>query len=61
MFDSSAQRANMVFSQLRTNDVKDPRVLAAVEKIPREQFVPAGAEPRQPIWRPVFRLGTDGR
>src|SRR5215467_13162763 len=40
MPDSHAQRANMVAAQLRTNDVKDPRVLKAIMEVPRERFVP---------------------
>jgi protein-L-isoaspartate(D-aspartate) O-methyltransferase len=34
-------RAAMVSSQLRTNSVSDPRVVAAVEAVAREKFVPA--------------------
>jgi protein-L-isoaspartate(D-aspartate) O-methyltransferase len=34
-------RAAMVASQLRTNAVSDPRVVAAMEKVAREDFVPA--------------------
>lgn len=37
----SAMRAAMVSSQLRTNNVNDPRITAAMDVIPREQFVPA--------------------
>ena len=33
------QRKNMVQCQLETNGVKDPRILAAYETLPREQFV----------------------
>ena len=33
-------RRNMVDSQLRTNRVTDPLVIAAMEEIPRERFVP---------------------
>ncbi len=33
------QRRNMVQCQLETNGVKDPRILAAYENLPREQFV----------------------
>jgi protein-L-isoaspartate(D-aspartate) O-methyltransferase len=40
MLDSHALRANMVAAQLRTNDVKDPRVLKAIMEVPRERFVP---------------------
>jgi protein-L-isoaspartate(D-aspartate) O-methyltransferase len=37
----SAMRAAMVASQLRTNNVSDPRVVSAMEVIARERFVPA--------------------
>ena len=37
----SAMRAAMVSSQLRTNNVNDPRVIAAFERVARERFVPA--------------------
>jgi protein-L-isoaspartate(D-aspartate) O-methyltransferase len=33
-------RRAMVDSQLRTTNVSDPRVIAAMESVPREQFVP---------------------
>src|SRR5712672_2540344 len=45
MLDSAAQRANMVASQLRTNDVSDARVRNAMLDIPRERFVPEAAVP----------------
>ncbi len=35
-------RKAMVVSQLRTTDVSDPRLIAAMSHIPREDFVPAG-------------------
>ena len=38
-----AQRHAMVSSQLRTNAVSDPRVVAAMGSVPREAFLPAGA------------------
>jgi protein-L-isoaspartate(D-aspartate) O-methyltransferase len=38
--DFAAARANMVDCQLRTNKVRDPRVLHAFETLPRELFVP---------------------
>tara|TARA_R110000787_G_scaffold3020_11_gene12226 strand:- start:31511 stop:32164 length:654 start_codon:yes stop_codon:yes gene_type:complete len=34
-------RKAMVVSQLRTTDVSDPRVIAAMSHVPREDFVPA--------------------
>jgi protein-L-isoaspartate(D-aspartate) O-methyltransferase len=40
MPDYAAQRQNMVESQVRTNDVPDPRIQAAMGAIPRERFVP---------------------
>jgi protein-L-isoaspartate(D-aspartate) O-methyltransferase len=39
--DFSTMRAAMVASQLRTNAVSDPRVVAAMETVARERFVPA--------------------
>lgn len=36
-----AMRKAMVVSQLRTTDVSDPRVIAVMADIPREDFVPA--------------------
>src|ERR1700704_624473 len=40
MLDSAAQRANMVATQVRTNDVTDARVCQALLEVPRETFVP---------------------
>lgn len=37
----SSMRAAMVESQLRTSDVDDPRVIAAMANVPREDFLPA--------------------
>lgn len=37
----SSMRAAMVESQLRTSDVDDQRVIAAMARVPREDFVPA--------------------
>ncbi len=37
----AAQRELMVQQQLRTRDIKDERVLNAMAKVPREEFVPA--------------------
>lgn len=39
--DFAAARRNMVASQIRTNKVTDPLVMAAMEAVPREAFVPA--------------------
>ncbi len=38
---AAAMRAAMIDSQLRTNDVIDPDVVAAMAAVPREAFVPA--------------------
>lgn len=40
--DFAAARRNMVESQLRTNRVTEPLLLAAMSEIPRERFVPEG-------------------
>jgi protein-L-isoaspartate(D-aspartate) O-methyltransferase len=44
MLDSRTLRANMVASQLRTNDVTQTRLLDAVSAVARERFAP-GASP----------------
>lgn len=36
----AAARHNMVESQIRTNRVTDPRLIEALEEVPRERFVP---------------------
>ena len=41
MADYATQRFNMVEAQVRTNDVTDPRIHAAMAAVAREQFVPA--------------------
>ncbi|MEI9992816.1 MAG: protein-L-isoaspartate O-methyltransferase [Rhizomicrobium sp.] len=41
MADYATQRFNMVECQVRTNDVTDPRIHAAMQGVPRERFVPA--------------------
>ena len=41
--DSTAARSAMIDSQLRVSGVNDPRVLAAVASVAREDFVPAAA------------------
>jgi len=40
MTDFSAARLNMVESQVRPNGITDRRIIAAVERVPREVFVP---------------------
>src|SRR6059036_554596 len=39
--DFAAERQRMVEQQLKTRGIKDERVLAAMAKVPREEFVPA--------------------
>src|SRR5450432_4821505 len=41
MSDYAQQRFNMVETQVRTNDVTDPRIHAAMAAVARERFVPA--------------------
>jgi protein-L-isoaspartate(D-aspartate) O-methyltransferase len=43
--DFGAQRQRMVEKQLKFRGIKDERVLAAMAKVPREEFVPADARP----------------
>ena len=40
MTDFTAARLNMVESQVRPNGITDRRIIAAMEQIPREIFVP---------------------
>ena len=40
MFDFAAARRMMVDGQVRTSDVTDPRIIAAMLALPRERFVP---------------------
>ena len=41
MPDYDVQRFNMVETQVRANDVTDPRIHAAMGSVPRERFIPA--------------------
>ena len=43
MADFALQRKNMVESQVRTSDVTDRRIIAALLAVPREDFVPQSA------------------
>ena len=45
MPDYLRQRLHMVESQVRTNDVTDERIQAAMREIPRERFVPEDKRP----------------
>jgi protein-L-isoaspartate(D-aspartate) O-methyltransferase len=49
----SSMRAAMVESQLRTSDVDDQRVIAAMAQVPREDFVPAERRAMTYIDRPI--------
>ena len=40
MLDFAAARRMMVDSQLRTSDVTEPRLIAAMLSLPRERFLP---------------------
>jgi protein-L-isoaspartate(D-aspartate) O-methyltransferase len=44
MPDTTAQRLNMVESQVRTNDVTDVRIQDAMRTVPRDRFVPAALQ-----------------
>lgn len=46
MDDQSAVRAAMVDTQLAARGIRDPRVLDAMRKVPRERFVPAALQER---------------
>jgi protein-L-isoaspartate(D-aspartate) O-methyltransferase len=46
MADFAALRSRMVERQLRRREIDDERVLAALEAVPREEFVPAGLRRR---------------
>ena len=43
--DLAAQRQRMVEQQLKPRGIKEERVLAAMAKVPREEFVPTDARP----------------
>ncbi len=51
--DYAAMREAMVVSQLRPNAVTDPRVLAAMASVPREDFVPENRRAGAYIDRPL--------
>jgi len=40
MFDAATARRHMVDGQIRTADVTNPDLIAAMQAVPREQFVP---------------------
>jgi protein-L-isoaspartate(D-aspartate) O-methyltransferase len=49
----SSMRTAMVESQLRTSDVDDPRVIAVMASVPREDYVPAERRAMTYIDRPI--------
>lgn len=53
-----SMRTAMVESQLRTSDVNDPRVIAAMASVPREAFLPAERQAMAYIDRPVKLSAT---
>lgn len=56
-----ALRRNMVDCQLRTYDITDKAVLAAMDTVPREDFVPAGRSVLAYLDKPVeVGVDTDG-
>ncbi len=57
--DYSAARRAMIDNQLRPEAVTDPAVLAAMGKVPREDYVPEGAGASAYVDRPVG-LGGGG-
>lgn len=50
--DDRQLRAAMVDEQIATRDVDDPRVLAAMRRVPRYRFVPTAALPDASADRP---------
>lgn len=51
--DFGAMRAAMVASQLRTSDVNDSAVIAAMASVPRENYVPAPRRSTAYVDRPI--------
>jgi protein-L-isoaspartate(D-aspartate) O-methyltransferase len=51
--DWAAERRQMVERQLRRRGIRDPRVLAAMLQIPREEFVPAESRVQAYVDEPV--------
>jgi protein-L-isoaspartate(D-aspartate) O-methyltransferase len=56
--DLSAERLRMVEDQLRARDIVDEQVLAAMERVPRELFVPVG-ERRKTYADAALPIGHD--
>lgn len=53
MTDYTQARANMVESQVRANDVTDPRIIEVMGRLPRERFVPKSQRPIAYVDQPV--------
>ena len=51
--DFAAARQHMVDSQVRPNDVTDPRILRAFETVERERFLPADLKPHAYVDREI--------
>ena len=60
MDDFSALRAKMVDSQLKTEGVTDPAVLAAFAVVPRERFVPPRLKPLAYVDNDLLLKPADG-
>lgn len=63
MIDFAAARKHMLDSQVRPNDVTEPRLLAALESLPREAFLPSRLKDvayveREIVYSPGRRLLT---
>ena len=52
MTDFAAVRRMMVDCQVRTNDVTDPRILAALLELPRERFAPQAGQKAPSLYMP---------
>ncbi len=55
--DFAALRRTMVEGQLRTYDVSDARLIAAIEAVPREDFVPESPQGRGLVDQPITLSG----
>jgi protein-L-isoaspartate(D-aspartate) O-methyltransferase len=61
MLDFAAARRMMVDGQIRTSDVTDRRVIAAMLEVPRERFVPDGSAALAYLDRDLPVNGVEGR
>lgn len=60
MLDFAAERATMVDTQIRTNDVTNKPLLEALYSVPREEFVPASIRPLAYMDTDVTVQGANG-